>query len=199
MAIEYKCLYETGISNYIKEIARLRIEIFREYPYLYAGDYEYENEYLQRYLKAKNAMVLLAFSKSQIIGATTCLPICEEEKEFLDPVLKNGFDINKVFYFGESLVQKEFRGQGIGKAFFKKREEHALECIPNLEYTCFCAVVRENHRLKPNGYTPLTQFWNKQGYKENAQVYASYSWKDIDKKFDDKKQLNFWFKKWSVS
>jgi hypothetical protein len=37
------------MNPYIPELARLRMEIFHEYPFLYAGDVEYEYRYLKKY------------------------------------------------------------------------------------------------------------------------------------------------------
>ena len=37
------------VQPYIQELARLRIEIFRDFPYLYEGDLDYEAQYLQTY------------------------------------------------------------------------------------------------------------------------------------------------------
>jgi len=43
------CLKGKEILPYLSELARLRIEIFKEYPYLYEGDLAYEEQYLHTY------------------------------------------------------------------------------------------------------------------------------------------------------
>ena len=40
------------LNNYIDNIARLRIEVFRDFPYLYDGTMEYERNYLQTYSRS---------------------------------------------------------------------------------------------------------------------------------------------------
>jgi hypothetical protein len=39
------------IIPFIPELAKLRIEIFKSYPYLYDGDLDYEHNYLNTYSK----------------------------------------------------------------------------------------------------------------------------------------------------
>ena len=33
-----------ALEQYIPDLARLRIEVFRDFPYLYDGDYDYEKK-----------------------------------------------------------------------------------------------------------------------------------------------------------
>ena len=41
-----------GLRARLDDLARLRIEVFRAWPYLYEGTLDYERHYLPRYLKA---------------------------------------------------------------------------------------------------------------------------------------------------
>ena len=59
---------------FIDELARLRIQVFREFPYLYEGDYEYERNYLQTFLGAPGNLLALAFDGSRVVGASTAMP-----------------------------------------------------------------------------------------------------------------------------
>ena len=38
-----------ALAKYIPDLARLRMTVFREYPYLYDGSEAYEAEYLRTY------------------------------------------------------------------------------------------------------------------------------------------------------
>lgn len=40
-------------NAYLPELAALRIEVFREYPYRYAGSPAYEEEYLRTFVQAE--------------------------------------------------------------------------------------------------------------------------------------------------
>ena len=124
--VKYLSLRGNEISKYKNEIANLRIEIFRDFPYLYEGDLEYEEKYLKVYEKSKSSIVVLAIENNSVIGATTALPLVDENDYVKEPFLKMGLNLEKIFYFGESVLKKEYRGLGIGKKFFKFREDHAM-------------------------------------------------------------------------
>lgn len=196
MSINFKQLYSTDIKNYENDLANLRIKIFREFPYLYEGDIEYEQKYLSRYSNAKESMIVIAIEGKRIIGATTCIPLIEEDKEFQLPFLKRGLDIKNSFYFGESIILSEYRGRGIGSQFFKLREKHSEEVFPKLDFTCFCSVERMNHPLEPKDYRPLHDFWMRQGYREYPNLSVLFPWKDIDQEAEDFKKMIYWIKKW---
>lgn len=195
MNLEIKLVRSHEISNFLASIANLRIKVFREFPYLYEGDLEYEKKYLSRYINAPNSLCILVFDQDHLVGMSSCLPFIEEEDDIKKPYLDAGIDIKKSFYFGESILEANYRGMGLGKEFFKLREEHALFVYPNLERCAFCAVQREdNHPLRPSGYRELRQFWHGQGYLLNKSLVLSYKWKDTNKKCEDAKTLVFWEK-----
>ena len=49
-----------SLSDYISEVARLRIKVFREFPYLYDGDLEYEKNYLRPYTECPDTVFVIA-------------------------------------------------------------------------------------------------------------------------------------------
>ena len=197
MNIEFKKFVGNEISPHINDLAKLRITVFREFPYLYEGSFDYERDYLRTYQNSKGSLIVLAFLDEQVIGATTCIPMVDESDEFYKSFLDRNIDINKVFYFGESIILKEYRGNKIGHKFFEFRETYAQEQIKNLEYTTFCAVDRSNdHPLKPSNYRPLDNFWKRMGYLKQDEMKVFYPWKDIDKDSEDIKSMTIWVKKW---
>ena len=54
---------------------------------------------------------------NEIVGASTGLPLSDETAEFQGAVLSAGWDITRIFYFGESVLLPEYRSQGIGHEF----------------------------------------------------------------------------------
>src|SRR3546814_18105070 len=56
--------------RYVPELARLRIEVFRDFPYLYAGSTAYEDKYLRTYTDARASVVGIAFADARVVGAT---------------------------------------------------------------------------------------------------------------------------------
>ena len=179
----------------IPSLAKLRIEIFRAFPYLYEGSLDYEKKYLERYIKSQRCAVIAAFDNQQMVGAATALPLSEEMPEIQNPFLKKGIKLSDVYYFGESVLRPEYRGRGIGHQFFDEREKVALE-DPHTKFTSFCAVVRKDHPLMPAGYRPLDEFWNKRGYVKHPEMATHLSWQDLNEAKETTKEMIFWLKAW---
>ncbi len=60
---------------------------------------------------------MVALDDNQIVGCAT-IQICDESLECRAPFLASGFDVSKIVYFGESVLERHFRGRGIGHQFF---------------------------------------------------------------------------------
>lgn len=182
----------------IPSLAELRIEIFRAFPYLYEGSLDYEKKYLERYIKSSRCAVIAAYDtdkNNQMIGAATALPLAEEMPEIQKPFLKMGMKLSEVYYFGESVLRPEYRGQGLGHQFFDEREKVALEDT-HTRWTSFCAVVRKDHPLMPKDYRPLDEFWKKRGYMKQPEMTTQLSWQDLDQSKETVKDMIFWLKAW---
>lgn len=114
--MEIRLLHGAAIAPYIDDLARLRLTVFREFPYLYDGTPEYEADYLANYARSGRSLVVLALDDGKVVGASTGLPLVDVAPEFQQPFLAQGRDPASVYYFGESLVLPAYRGQGLGFA-----------------------------------------------------------------------------------
>lgn len=187
-----------SLAPWLDALGGLRIRVFREFPYLYEGSLEYERDYLRIYQNARDSLVVIVTDAAgNAVGATTCLPMREEGPEFQEPFLKAGIDIDRVFYFGESILLPEWRGRGIGKTFFDLREAHARKL--GYTITAFCAVDRAaDHPLRPAGYRPLDTFWESRGYRKQPGLQATFVWKEIGEEIESPKTLTFWTHPWNA-
>ena len=138
--MKVEALTGAAIADAIPALARLRIAVFAEWPYLYEGDLAYEEDYLRAFAAANDAVLVVARDDERIVGASTASPMDAQEAEIREPVQAYGLDTSKAFYFGESVLMPEFRGQGIGHAFFDLREAHARK--RGAKYAMFAAVIR---------------------------------------------------------
>lgn len=173
-------------------IADLRIQIFRGFPYLYDGTRAYEQKYLKHYLN-KHSLIVGAFDGKKLVGAATCGILSEHDKSFSETLSDAGFNPETMLYCGESVLLPEYRGQGIGHAFFDRREAHGRDL--GLQFSCFAAVNRPlNHPLKPENYQPLDEFWYKRDYVPLEGVEADFSWKDVDQLKETDKTMQIWLK-----
>lgn len=176
----------------LDDVARLRIEVFRAYPYLYDGDAEYERAYLQTYRDSPDAILVGAFDGFRLVGASTGTPM-EDHAEFAAAFAGHDIDLQDIFYCAESVLLPEYRGQGVGHAFFDRREAHGRAL--GRKYSAFCGVVREvHHPLRPAEYKPLDAFWRKRGYAPVDGAVANYRWKDLDQPDETDHALQFWMR-----
>lgn len=182
------------IAPYIDDLARLRINVFREFPYLYEGSHAYEAQYLATYLRSADSLCVLVRDGGQVVGASTALPLANETSEFQQPFVAAGWDIERIFYCAESVVLPAWRGLGLGVRFFAEREAHArrLGCF---DWCAFCAVERPaDHPRRPAGYRPLNEFWQRRGYRHHPELHTHYHWRDLDEVEESAKPMSFWLK-----
>jgi GNAT superfamily N-acetyltransferase len=175
-------------------LADLRIKIFRDFPYLYDGDLNYEKKYLETYFSSANSYVAICYDADRAIGACTAILLADEQKEFQQAFLEKNIDTNKICYFGESILEKEYRGKGIGNLFMDMRINFAKE-LRGVNQAVFCAVIRSPaHPEKPKDYVPLDNFWIKRGFQKLIGFEAEYAWKDIGEETESQKKMQFWRK-----
>jgi GNAT superfamily N-acetyltransferase len=183
-----------ALRDVLPSLARLRIEVFRDYPYLYDGTLDYEERYIADFADAADTVVVVAREGEEIVGMATASPMRGHADAFAEPFLARGYDIDRLFYCGESVLRRAYRGRGIGHAFFDHREAHG-RALGRFAHVTFCGVVRPpDHPLRPAGYVPLDGFWRKRGYAPLEGVRARFAWKDIDKPQSDEKEMQFWLK-----
>ena len=194
MSLSVEAVTGSALQDVLPDLARLRITVFRDWPYLYDGSEEYEREYLAKFIAADGAVCIVARDGETIVGASTASPMAETDEEFIEPFKTDGYDITKVFYCGESVLIGDYRSQGVGHKFFEGREAHARH-LGGFETATFCRVVRpDDDPLKPVIYRPLDGFWRKRGYSPVEGLLAEYAWKDIGQSDETTKQLQFWTK-----
>jgi GNAT superfamily N-acetyltransferase len=191
---ELRRLEGEALNRHMAELAELRIRVFREYPYLYDGDLEYESRYLQTYLQSPDSLVVMVFEGDHVVGASTAIPLKFETGEVKYPFVQAGMDVETIFYFGESVLLPEYRGQGIGVAFFQHREDHARQ-LGGYQFTSFCAVDRPlDHPRRPKDYQPLDSFWRNRGYEKHPELQTTFDWKEIGEAEESDKPMTFWMK-----
>lgn len=192
--LEVRTLTGEDIKTVLPDLARLRMVVFRDWPYLYEGTLEYEEEYLGKFAKAKGAVCVIARDGDLIVGASTGAPMIEHADEFGEPFKKAGYDITKIFYCGKSVLLKSHRGYGVGHAFFDHREAQARK-LGKFTHSTFCRVVRQDdHPLKPKDYVPLDAFWTTRGYAPVQGIIATYKWLDIGQTEETLHDMQFWMK-----
>jgi len=179
----------------LHDLAALRIRVFADWPYLYDGDAAYEADYLKEFAAAPDAVLVGAFDGARIVGAATAAPMIHQKAEFRIPFAARGLDVARLFYFGESVLLPQYRGQGIGHAFFDHREAQARSLGANA--ACFAAVVRPgNHPARPANHVPHDAFWTKRGYAPVPGLMTQLGWKDHGDVDETLKPMQYWLRQW---
>lgn len=179
---------------FLDDLARLRIEVFREFPYLYEGSLEYELHYLKTLSESARGVLVTAKERGNLVGASTGMPLGDAEEAFREPFLNQGLPPDSYFYFAESVLQRSYRGQGLGRQFFQHREAHVRQ-FPEFENLCFCAVDRpEDHPQRPPNYRPLDEFWGRVGFIRHPELVCRFPWRDLGEAKESEKPLTFWLK-----
>jgi GNAT superfamily N-acetyltransferase len=183
------------LQRCLPDLARLRIEVFRDFPYLYEGSLAYEEKYLKTYAAAEGSVIVGAFDGEEVVGASTGLPLEHEPSSLTGPFAERGYDVREIFYFGESVLRKSYRGHGLGVRFFAEREAHARS-LERFRFTVFCGVIRpEDHPRRPRDYVPLDAFWRRRGYEPVPGLIGHLSWQDLDEDRETEKPMQFWIKR----
>jgi ribosomal protein S18 acetylase RimI-like enzyme len=187
------------LASMVTTISDWRVKNFKEYPYLYEGNNDYEKAYTKSYIDSLKSAVIVAYDEDEkLAGFLTCLPLIDDE-EFLStakPVFLNAqLDPEKFYYCGEVIIEGNYRKQGIARKLFAKFEEHAKEL--GYDNGCFVTIEHpENHPLKPKDYEDPSIVWHHFGYeKTDIVVTAVYPTIDGNGFSDKENKLVFWIKK----
>ncbi len=192
-ALRIEALRGTELLRSLDAVAALRIEVFRDFPYLYEGSVEYEAKYLQMYASCPRSLVVLAWDGARCVGASTVLPLSDAPLDMQQPFIDAGVDLGRIDYFGESVLLRPYRGRGVGVKFFELREAHAREL--GLTQCAFCAVERaEDDPRKPADYVGNDAFWHKRGYRKAPHLHTTLNWPDVGETVSSDKPMTFWLR-----
>lgn len=193
MSLTVRPLTGAEIGAALGDLAQLRITVFAAWPYLYDGDAAYEAEYLKEFVAARDSVLVAAFDGARIVGAATASPLAAQKAEFRAPFEARGIDTAALFYFGESVLLPDYRGQGIGHAFFDAREAQARAC--GASAATFAAVIRgDDHPARPADYVPLDAFWRKRGYAPVPGFITQLAWKEHGEDHESDKAMQYWMR-----
>ena len=85
------------ITPWLDDVARLRVAVFRDWPYLYDGTLDYERDYLQTYRGSPGAILVGAFDGARLVGAATGTPMEDHANEFAEPFRAVGLALDQIF------------------------------------------------------------------------------------------------------
>ena len=181
----------SGLKPYLHSVAKLRMEVFREYPYFEEPDLEREVQTLRKIFSHRESIGVLIMDNTTIVGASIGYPLALEDSSLLKPFKERRVDINTYYTFGDSVLLKAYRGRGIGHHFFDAREAHVSQYK---KYKQICFFVPEHTETAPKDYIPLADFWRKRGYVPHPEMKGFLSWKTVGEAHATEKQMVYWLK-----
>lgn len=191
--LTFETLSGPALHPLLPALARLRMTVFRAWPYLYAGDAAHEHDYLRTYAESPGAAVVFCRDGDAVVGAATCQPMLQSHAPIPAAFRAAGLDPARFCYFGESVLLPAYRGRGAGVRFFTDREAQARAL--SLPETAFCAVLRDPADPRcPAGHTPLDAFWRNRGYVQRSDLMVRLDWKEDEQTTEITHDLVFWTK-----
>ena len=193
MSITMKIMTGSAAEERLDALATLRLDIFREYPYLYDGLREDELKYLRLYVETSDAFLIMVTDAEQVAGAATGTPLCSENQSLLKPFIGTYHPVNETFYVGELLFYPAYRGRGLGLQLLAIVEEHVRTMGKYRYLTCATVARPVSHSLRPEDYVPIDRFLSHTGFVKLSGITTSFSWKEIDG-ISREHPMQFWIK-----
>lgn len=193
MSLTIRALTGPDLHAGLADLAALRIAVFAAWPYLYDGSVDYEAGYLREFMETPGSTLIAAIDGAKIVGAATASPMWGQKAEFRAPFEARGIAVDRLFYFGESVLLPHYRGQGAGHTFFDRREAHARAM--GATAATFAAVMRPaDHPARPADYRPLDTFWRARGYAPVAGFTTTLDWKEHGEAAESPKPMQYWMR-----
>jgi GNAT superfamily N-acetyltransferase len=197
--VSIQCSFGLEALELIPQVAKLHVEVFRDFPYLYDRDVAFEERLLAMFFaNADSPFFVLAYAGEELVGASTARSLSNRliTDGVEDLFRSQNYEPEQFYYLADSVLQERYRGRGIGRAFFSLREEHALK--QGFASCCFCAVQRPtDHPLRQDDYYQLNGFWESLGYTETADLETEFTWKDLGESQTTAKKMRYWIKELS--
>jgi ribosomal protein S18 acetylase RimI-like enzyme len=168
------------VRDIINEASLFRLKYFEEFPYLYKGNFEYEQEYFLEFSRHPCSYVEVLLLENKVIGIATGTPLKSDSnilKESADLFFANNHSPEDYFYIGEVILAPNFRGHGLATLLLKNAEEFGR----SKGYSRFtlATIVREkNDPRTPDNYRSTDSVWIKNSYLRTDLVFK-YSWPTI--------------------
>ncbi|MEO9257235.1 MAG: GNAT family N-acetyltransferase [Crocinitomicaceae bacterium] len=193
-----KIFTKDDVSPLLLFVATLRINIFREYPYLYEGNLKEEMDDLEHCAQLTNNALAIAFYKETPVGFLYGIPLKEFASHFENPVLdlfrEKNLNPETCYYFADIIVLPEHRGNSLSKKLFNVLEVYAQE--QGYHSASFITESHDIHPLKPANYKSLEPLWHSLQYKKTRLTsYGSWQTHQPDGSIARQKHsADIWFK-----
>lgn len=190
--VQFTLLIGEEIEPYSKSLAQLVLAAFKEYPYLYAASDHYV-DYLESYDKNADSLVILMTDEGSLVGVATGIPMTASGK-YQIPFLEKGWDVSKMLYMGELVLDPNYRQKGLGKKLFQELENAAR--LNQYDEIGLCQIEDDRYEaLKPLDYISTNGFWSKLGFQHHPDINLTANWVNVDDSEKTPHHMVYWTKK----
>lgn len=167
MALELKIHSGAELATTLEKVVEMRLRLFSEYPYLYVGTREIEQEYFESFQAKSGAMVVEAVLDGAFAGLATAIPMAQDGyilRQARQILTDANLDPADLFYLGELLVEPVFQGAGVGSALFAQVRAEGKRL--GFAHCCLMAVDRPlDHPSRPRHFGTPVPLWVKAGFR----------------------------------
>jgi len=193
-----KIFTKEDVKPFLPFIAQLRINIFRDYPYLYEGNLKEEMDDLEHCSQLIDNALAIAFHQDTPVGFLYGIPLIEFSSHFENPVIdlfkEKELTPETCYYFADIIILPEHRGNNLSKKLFNALETYAQE--RGYHSASFITESHESHPLKPLNYKQLEPLWYSLQYKKTGLTsYGSWQTHQPDGSvIRQRHSADIWFK-----
>lgn len=194
MPSDIRLLCGDDIRPFIDELVHLRITLLREFPYLYDTTPEYEAHYLETCARSSWSLCALMLDEGRVVGASIGVPMSAESGEIQRLFLERGWNPERIFFFGETLVLPVYRNSEL-LARLLIEQEYFVRGLERFDWCAFCAVMRPlEHAARPTGYRQPDERWLQGGFRPEPILRAERRWVDVGDSLESAKPMQVWLK-----
>ncbi len=192
-----KFLARMDVQGTLRFVSEQRLTAFSEYPYLYKGTPERENEYFSWFTQLPSSAIAVAYLEEKPVGFITCASFSDYSEIFQGAIAQFkelGLDPYSYFYISEVIILPEYRGNRLSRKLFEVIENHAKKS--GFKACCFVTESHDVHPQQPKDYKSLTPLWNKLGYRKSL-LFSTFTWLTIQingSAVDQVHKLDYWLK-----
>jgi hypothetical protein len=134
------------VIPYLQKVAQLRIEFYRNYPYLYEGNLTDEETYLSMYAKSKDSLLVIAKNGDDVVGAVTGIPMLETKKENKWLYTQKQTPDEHIFYLGELVLSQDYQNSTLQEMLYLQLE-NAVKGLEKYSILAVCEIERSPEAL----------------------------------------------------
>jgi|GEM_PF-3637827 len=172
-----------------------RLQQYRKSPYLYEGDFSYEQKFFSQFIASKDSALAVLYDQDKVVGALNGYAFSDFIKNCDDVNIKNiasdlshyNLDSNTCYYFPDVLILPEHKNDEVCEKLFSILEHHAK----TLGYTIGIFIESSSNPEQDDEYD-YAAF----GYQKTV-MSATISWNTMqpDGSLQDQEHtLFFWIK-----